>query len=158
MTWFLLVFVKESLMEDGGICSWICICNSCLSLYCVCLFVFAEENLLESGSIWREVSCRELLRKSTQALSRVCGVFNIEAIIDNSAQPKMSTLKWLSFIVLVITFLMANFWESLLQPFWESGLLPSLLLLTSGPQSFSLSSSLEVFTSLWLSCGLDDIY
>ena len=64
----------------------------CLCI-CVCLFVFVEENLLESGSIWREVSCRELLRKSTQALSRVCGVVNIEAIIDNCAPPKMSSLK-----------------------------------------------------------------
>ena len=48
----------------------------CLCI-CVCLFVFVEENLLESGSIWREVSCRELLRKSTQALSRVCALLTL---------------------------------------------------------------------------------
>ena len=33
-----------------------------------------EEDLLEGGAIRREVSCGKLLRKSTQALSRVCSV------------------------------------------------------------------------------------
>jgi hypothetical protein len=58
--------------------------------------LFSQSNLLEGGSIRREVSCGELLRKSTQALSRVWQVLTLcllqgdDAGADHAAHPHVT--------------------------------------------------------------------
>ena len=92
-----------------------------------------EGDLLEGGSIRREVSCgSKLLRKSAQALSRVCRGKKSAMIIS---EPFLISIKETFRNTIIIKLLMANFCESLLRPFRESGLLPSLLILSSSSSS-----------------------